>query len=111
MQSSLLHQLLISLVVMTSTGTLVQDTKLNKALEVTAPLSNLSVNISSHLDGLNEAASAHTHVEQPSISQQFAGVPKVQARDDHRRYIVAKYIAKNKTASGDSQILWPSTQS
>ena len=94
---------------MTSTGALVQDTKLGRVAEVAVPLSDVSLNLSSHLDGLNEAASAHTHVEQPAISQQFAGgIPRMQARDDHRRYVIPKYASRSNTPDGDSQILWPS---
>jgi hypothetical protein len=106
--SPLLQQLLLGLVVLTSTGTLVQDTKLNKALEVAVPLSDVSVNISSHLEGLNEAASVHTHVEQASASQDFSGIPRIQARDDHKRYILAKYSSRGNSFDGNSQFIWPS---
>ena len=105
--SLLLQQLFVGLAIVTSMGTLVQDTKLNKALELTVPLVNVSINMSSHLDSLNEAASSHTHVEQTSVTQNFAGIPRVQARDDHRRYL-NKYIGRNNTFTGSSQILWPS---
>ncbi|MDB5183872.1 MAG: hypothetical protein JWO07_553 [Candidatus Saccharibacteria bacterium] len=107
--SPLFQQFLIGLAILTSMGTLVQDTRINKALEVTVPLSNVSVNISSNLDGLNEAASAHTHVEQTAVTQELAGIPRVQARDDHRRYTLPKYSSRSNAYFGDSQILWPST--
>lgn len=108
MQSSpLFQQLLLGLIILTSTGTLVQDTKLNKALEVAVPLSEVSTNISSHLDGLNEAASAHTHVEKPALSQDFSGIPRMQARDDHRKYTFAKNSSRSNTFDGSSQLIWP----
>lgn len=106
--SSLLQQLIVGLVIMTSTGALVQDTKLGRALELTAPLTNLSINVSSHLDGLDEAASAHTHVERASaFVQDVTGMPRVQARDDHRRYYTPKNLSRSSDHSGGSTILWP----
>ena len=105
----LFQQLFVGLAIMTSMGTLVQDTKVNKALEMSVPLVNFSVNLSSHLDGMNEAASAHTHVEIPILSQQLSANPRVQARDDHRRYVMPKYSSRSNSQLGDSQILWPNT--
>jgi hypothetical protein len=103
LKSPLLQQLFIGMAIMTSMGTLVQDTKLNKAMELTVPLSNVSVNITSHLDGLNEAASSHSHIERTSVTQELAGIPRVQARDDHRRYIVSKHAPRSNAHLGDTQ--------
>jgi hypothetical protein len=108
LNSPLIQQFLVGLAVLTSMGTLVQDTKLGRAMELTAPLSTISTNISSHLDGLNEAASAHTHVEQVAVQQNFSGVPRVQVRDDHRRYNLSKYVSRNTASFGNTQSLWPS---
>jgi len=105
--SPLLQQLIMGLVVLTSTGTLVQDAKFGRALEMTAPLSNISVDLTSHLGDLNEAASAHTHLENIALQQDFSGPSRVQARDDHRRYYTPKNLSRSSSAFGDSHILWP----
>jgi len=104
--TSLFQLLFISLAVLTSVGSVVQDTKLNKALEVTAPLSSVSTEMSSNLDTLNEAVS-HTHVEKPSLAQEFAGIPRVQTRDDHRKYVMPKTSGRRDLFTGTSGIVWP----
>ncbi len=107
--TALFQQAFISLAILTSMGSLVQDTRASKAMELTAPLSDFSVNVSSHLDGLNEAASAHTHSEQTAITQNLiGGDTRIQARDDHKRYNLPKYSGRSNTYFGDSQINWPS---
>lgn len=105
--ASLIQQFLIGLAVLTSMGTLVQDTRINKALEVAAPLPSVSVNVTSNLESLN-SATQHTHVEQSSITQDLSGIPRLQARDDHRRYNMPKYSSRRSTQFGESQFLWPS---
>jgi hypothetical protein len=104
--TSLAQQFLIGLAVLTSMGTLVQDTRINKALEVAVPLPAISVNVTSNLESLN-SATQHTHVEQSSITQDLSGIPRIQARDDHRRYNLPKYSNRSSTPFGDSQLSWP----
>lgn len=105
----LLQQLLTTFVILTSTGTLVQDARFGRVLEVAAPLSNISLDISSHLEGMNEAASAHSvHAEREALQHDFASTSRIQARDDHRRYYTPKNLSHRNSLSGDSAILWPS---
>jgi hypothetical protein len=104
--ASLVQQFLIGLAVLTSMGTLVQDTRVNKALEVTAPLPSVSVNVTSNLESLS-SATQHTHVERSSVTQDLSGIPRLQARDDHRRYTLPKHSSRSNTQFGDSQISWP----
>ena len=104
-----LQQVFVSLAVLASVGTMVQETKLSRAIELTAPLSTLSISLPANLEGMHEAGAAHTHVEQPTLSQQFAvGNPRIQTRNDHRKYTLPKTVSRNNTTSGDSQISWPS---
>jgi hypothetical protein len=105
--TSLVQQFLIGLAVLTSMGTLVQDTRINKALEVAAPLPSVSVNVTSNLESLS-SATQHSHVEQASVTQDLSGIPRIQARDDHRRYTLPKYSSRSNTPFGDSQLSWPS---
>lgn len=106
--TSLLQQLFIGLAVLASTGTMVQETKLNRAIALSEPLANISTALSSHLEGLNEVASAHTHVEHASVAHEFApGLTRVQARNDHRRYSLPRSESKGDIIGGDG-IIWPS---
>ena len=102
-----LQHIFVSLAVLTSMGTLVHDTRLNKAYEVSAPIENLSVNITSNLESLSEAT-GHNHIEQPVLEQALASNPRIQVRDDHRKYIVARTTGKNSDFAGGSQLIWPS---
>ena len=106
--ASLIQPLLIGLAALLSFGSLVQDTRLNKALEVAAPISSVSVNISSNLDSLNEATS-HTHMEDPNtINQMFTGIPRIQARNDHKHYLMPKSVSRNNSFFGATGVIWPS---
>jgi hypothetical protein len=107
MIKQLLQQLFVLLAVVTSMGTLVHDTKFDRAFQLSVPLSTISTNLTSHLDSLNDAA-AHTHVEHTSVSQIFGGIPRIQAKDDHRKYNLSRYLTRGSDAFGGSRILWPS---
>ena len=89
-------------------GTLVQDTRLGRALEVAKPLANLSIDVSSNLDNLNEAVS-HTHVEH-SLTQlkDISGIPEIQPRNDYRKYNLPQRLSRNNSYFGASGIVWPS---
>lgn len=97
----------VSLAVLTSMGTLLHDTKLNKAYELSVPLNSVSINLTSSLEGLNHATS-HTHVESASVSSPFDSNPRLQVRDDFRRYYLPKHMSRGNTYFGGSRILWPS---
>lgn len=105
--ASLLQRIFLGITVLTSMGTLVHDTKIDKAYQLSIPLVSVSTNLSSHLDGLNDG-SAHTHVERVSFAQQVNGMPRMQPRDDHRRYSPPKYASRSNPFLGIAGILWPS---
>lgn len=103
--NQIIQRLFVLLAVITSMGTLLHDTRANRALAVAAPISNLSTDVASNLESLSHGAS-HTHVEEMRVASD--GVQRVQARDDHRRYLIAKYQNRNNDFFGGSRILWPS---
>jgi hypothetical protein len=106
--TALFQQLFIGLAILTSTGTMVQETKLNRAVALSEPLANISAAMSSHLEGLNEVASAHTHVEHASVAHEFApGLTRVQARNDHRRYALERNQSRSDELGGNG-VIWPS---
>lgn len=103
-----LQQAMIGLAILASTGTLVQETRVNRALALTAPLTNLSVNLPSHLEGSHEATSAHTHVEQPVAKFQLLTTdPMIRVRNDHRKYNMPKHTSRTDSFSGGAQVLLP----
>ena len=104
--TTLLQRIFICLAMLTSMGTLVHDTRLNRALELASP-ANLSINLTSNLESMNDALN-HNHIEKPSVSQVLGGIPRIQPRDDHRRYLYAKSLGRHSNFFGGSQILWPS---
>jgi len=104
--TDLIQRTFIFLAVITSMGTLVHDTRLNKVAEVAVPVANLSTDLASNLESLSHGT-AHTHVEKAALGQVADGVPRTQARDDHRRYAISQYLSRGNTPFG-SAYLWPS---
>ena len=101
----LYQRFLICFAVLTTVGILVHDTKFDEAVALALPVATISFAFGTHLDGLGD--NAHTHVERASMAQAFAGIPRVQARDDHRRYYLPKSISRSSGHFGSSSILWP----
>ncbi|USN96540.1 MAG: hypothetical protein H6797_05765 [Candidatus Nomurabacteria bacterium] len=103
--TSLLQRIIISLAIVTAFGILVHDTKFDEAVALAVPVGTITIGIGLH--ALDSGDSAHTHVERASITQPFSGNPRIQARDDHRRYIISKHSSRN-SFFGSNGILWPS---
>ncbi len=102
----ILQQLFISLAVVTSMGTLVHDTKVDKAYQLSLPIVSNTVAAPSNFDHLTDSG-AHTHVERVSVKQAFAGMPRIQPRNQHKRYYLPMFLSRNNTFFGDSNILIP----
>ena len=86
--SSIVKRTLIFIAVITSFGVLIHDTKLDQAasvaLAVPLGLTMTLASVSLHGDG-------HTHAERGSYGKTTVmGMPRVQPRDDHRKFMVAK---------------------
>lgn len=107
MFAQIIQQLFVFLAILTSMGTLLHDTKLNKAYELAVPLNEFSVNVSSNLDSLNDGLS-HSHVENAVTQAVAEGTPRVQARDDHKRYYLPRYMSNGSLYNGGSAYHWPS---
>lgn len=105
--ASLIKRIVLGIAVLTSMGTLVHDTKIDKAYQLTIPLVSASSSMSSHLDGLNEGTS-HTHVERTSFAQQMSAMPRLQPRNDHRKYSIPKSSSRSHSFFGMGGLLWPS---
>ena len=90
---TLTQRILITLAVVTTVGVLLHDTKFDKAFALALPVVTIGVGISTH--AIDFGGSAHTHVERVSIEKANSmtnGLPRVQVRDDHRRYQLPKHV-------------------
>jgi len=90
-------------------GVLMHDTQADHATTVAIANPTVYTNFASS-EVVSRTNEQHVHVEKVSVSGAGeAGTtrinPHTQARDDDRRYVVAK---KSVYAGGDSQGLWPS---
>ena len=102
----IIQNIFVFLAIVTSMGTLVHDAKLNRAYALAMPLEGSSISLSSHLDSLHEGTS-HTHVE--SVTQFVSEAnPRIQARDDHRKYYLPRYMTSGNPFSGGASYQWPS---
>lgn len=92
----------------TTFGVLIHDTQIDRA-------STLALSVPAALVGYAAADAAsksgdHVHVERASVGHRLgalrSSMPRVQPRDDDRRYIQTK---KLYFGTGDTISLWPST--
>lgn len=102
----LLQRTVIGLAVYTVLGILVHDTKFDQAVTLALPVATITLGIGAH--AMDFGDSAHTHVEKASLAHAFAGTPRVQPRNDHKRYLLSKSMSRTTDNFGGSQILWPS---
>lgn len=87
----------------TAFGVLVHDTQIDKAATYAIALPAAFVSFAA-IDTISKS-SEHVHVERVSAPSNFAGVPRIQPRDDERRYFSAR---KDFSTGGDNGYLWPS---
>lgn len=92
-----------------ASGTLLHDTKLDKAFALSVPVaaglaSSQIVPSSARSD---QGSSSHTHIERSSVSRTIAeATPRIQPRDDRKHYL-PKYLSRNITYFGSSGVIWP----
>lgn len=95
----------LAFTVATAFGVLAHDTQLDQmtAVAVTAPAA-----LAMYAVADASKSSEHLHVEKISMNRQLGAfrinVPRTQARDDDRRYIVSKKVI----LGSDTNSLWPS---
>lgn len=88
--SSLVQRTLITMAVLTSFGVLVHDTKLDQAATLALALP-VGLVVLAQIPTLH--SEGHTHVERVSFDKSAhltSGTPRVQPRDDHRKYVLGK---------------------
>ena len=97
----------ISLIITTSIGVLMHDTRVDKASVVAfaAPAAIAAF----ALADISSKSNEHVHVDKVSSTSNLGyarHVPKIPPREDTRRYILEKKLA---IMDGDAASLWPST--
>lgn len=103
---NLIKRLFVSLVLLTSVGTLVHDTRLNKAYVLALPASIIGANIAAHANNLNESAS-HTHVDKSFVAQVVQeATPRMQPRDN-RKHFSPRHSTRNNANFGVNGVIWP----
>lgn len=104
--SKLFHRTVIGLACFSSLGVLVHDTKFDKAVSLALPAVTVSAGIGARsFDGLDNA---HTHVERVSWVKSVSAMPRIQPRDDQRRFYLQKNLSRTNSLFGGSRIFWPS---
>ena len=92
--TSTIQRTAIILAILTTLGILVHDTKFDKALSVF-----IAVPAALALVGVPKLASdGHNHIERVSLSNAVRdlhnGTPRIQPRDDHKKYALSNKVAK-----------------
>jgi len=108
MISLLINPAALAFTVTAAFGVLVHDTQVDRAttfaLAATSSFVSLAV-----IDAGLKSGDAHVHVERASaprhISALRATLPRVQPRDDDRRYLQSKRLY---FGTGESNYIWPS---
>ncbi len=106
MLTTVIQRTLLTIGVIITLGILVHDTKFDRAVTLALPIAAATFGIGTF--ALEHGADhSHTHVERASLQHAFAGIPRAQARDDHRKYGASKHFGRNNYLGGNG-IIWPS---
>jgi len=106
-QFTLLQKSLISFAVIVTFGVLVHDTKVDQATALALTMPVVGFTMAVHLAGLHDGGTDHTHVERASLGNLATGNSRMQARDDHRRYVLVKHIRGDKTPDTHHLVVSP----
>ena len=104
MKRPTIQDIAIGLAVGTSLGIVLHDTHLDEAtsLAIALPVAFIGMEISS---AIQLSGADHTHEERVSLSQAIRdlhkGAPRVQPREEHRRYVVRRNMGKAGHQHGD----------
>ena len=96
------QRIIIGLALITTAGILVHDTKFDKAFALALPF---AATVASLSHGADLSGNAHTHVERVSVSQLNSSMPRAQARDDHRRYLLPKHATRGFAVPQDHTLV------
>jgi hypothetical protein len=104
----IINPLPLAFTLATTFGVLVHDTKIDHATNVAIAMPSAMITYVA-VDSLMKSSDSHIHVERVAGPKQLATlratVPRVQPRDDDRRYVQTKKIF---FGGSDATSLWPS---
>jgi hypothetical protein len=105
MLQNIINSFAIAFTVATTAGVLVHDTQIDRATTVALALPAAVASLAA-VDSAIKSGDAHVHVERVSLNHALrASVPRLQPRDDDRRYVQTKRMSLNV---GDNSVIWPS---
>lgn len=96
--SRFFQHLAITFALATTFGVLVHDTKIDQATSVALaiPVALIGYELSTQIPKLS--SEGHTHVERISLANAVRdlhqGTPRIQPRDDHKRFYLQKHVVK-----------------
>lgn len=103
--AALINKTAIALTLLVLMGVLVHDTRFDKAFKLAMPGSIVALGMA---HGMNNGDGVHTHVERVHLNSAFASAPRIQPRDDMRKYFSARQNFQGGDYFGGARILWPS---
>ncbi len=102
----IIHRTAVCLTILTSLGILVHDTRFDTAVTLALPFAAATLSLGA-VSSLDIHDNAHTHIERGSLKNAFAtGTPRIQPRDDNRRYLQKIFSRTTDPLSG-SNVIWP----
>lgn len=104
-----INRVAIALTCFIALGILVHDTKFDKAVTVglAMPVAVGSVGYGAQAVNLHDSM-AHTHVERVHLNHVFASMPRVQTRNDMKKYLSPRQSTQNGNLFNGGGVLWPS---
>lgn len=104
--TELISKSAIALTMLVLMGVLVHDTRFDKAFRLAFPGATVALGMAS---AMHPSDGAHTHVERVHLNHAFANQPRIQPREDMRKYFSARNINQNDDFFGGARVIWPST--
>lgn len=105
-----INRVAVALTCFIALGILMHDTKIDKAVSygLALPVAIGAVSLGAQAVNLRDNSSAHTHVERVHLNHAFAGMPRIQPRDDMKKYFSPRHSTQNGNFFSGSGVLWPS---
>lgn len=89
---SIIQRAFIIITLITATGILIHDTKVDYATKTALALPAILITLD--LDKAFRHGSDHTHVERVSLSQAMRTMPKVKPHDGYSRFLLTQKVNK-----------------
>lgn len=92
MKTLIIQRSAIALTLLTASGILIHDTKVDHA--AVAALALPAVLVTLDLEKSFKFGADHTHVERVSFAQSVSGMPRTKPREDHKKYHLTQKVTK-----------------